>query len=187
MSAIVAISEGLKAHLKAGLPNTTTVSLKDPSTSPSNAVSVWLYQVQPDEFTRNAKPPVIAESQGGFSKRTRSLVAPLGVNLYYLVTPLMESVESEQEMLARVMLRIHESPVVKVQQPPPGVDEEVRISLPADPLEERLRLWESLKVRPYRLSFVCLLRTVRLISSQTIDEAPVLSLTSVAAPEFSRS
>lgn len=166
------------------------MELKDPTeAAQSDAVSVWLYQVQPDEFSRNAPPPILAEATvtgGTVSRRIRSAVPPFGVNLYYLITPLTGNIDSDQEVLGRILLNIHESPVLRIVEPDLGEDEQIRISLPADPLEERLHLWDSLKSKPYRLSFICLLRTARLFSSLTVAEAPVLGLVTTGAGEFPR-
>ncbi|MEI8383901.1 MAG: Pvc16 family protein [Planctomycetota bacterium] len=188
MSSIFSISDSLKTLLSRG--HSYTMQLKDPTEADqSNAVSVWLYQIQADEFSRNNAPPVLnkAASNGnevGVAKQRRSAVPPLGVNLFYLVTPMTGNVESDHEVLGRMLLTIHESPTLRVQQSELGEDELIRISLPADPLEERLHLWDSLKTKPYRLSFICLLRTARLFTSNVIEEAPVLNLSSAPLLEF---
>lgn len=188
MSSIFRISEALKIHLGRG--HSHSVQLKDPSeVDQTSGVSVWLFQVQPDEFSRNSPAPVLREAAAGpnagdpAAKRKRSAVPPFGLNLYYLVTPTTGNVESDQEVLGRMLLTIHESPMLRVQEPESGQDEQVRIILPGDSLEDRIRLWDSLKSKPYRLSFTCVVRTARLLSSISIEEAPVLSLSSSPLPE----
>lgn len=186
MSSIYKISEALKTHLSRG--HSFSVELKDPTEqNPVADVSVWLYQVQPDEFSRNASPPVLEEGRsngtGGLTKRKQSIVPPCGINLHYLVTPLAGNVESDHEVLGRMLLTIHESPLIRVPDPQLDQDEQIRIILPAEALEDRIRLWDSLKSKPYRLSFTCVLRTARLYSSLTMEEAPVLSFSSGALPE----
>ena len=190
MSSISTISKALKTHLTK--PNSDfVVELKDPTEGfQGNVVSVWLYQILPDEFSRNASSPILNEAvsngTGSLSKRKRSAAPPLGVNLYYLITPLTGAVDSDHDELGRLLLTIHESPVLRVVQPDLGEDELIRISLPADPLEERLHLWDSLKATKYRLSFICLLRTARLFTANTVEEAPVVGLTTKPSREFPR-
>ena len=184
MSSIYKISEALKSHLSRGYSE-AAFELKDPSDSDiQGKVSVWLFQVQPDEFSRNATAPVLMETGptpgGSITKRIRSTVPPYGVNLHYLVTPLTGNVESDQEMLGRMLLTIHESPFFSVEDPLSGQDEQLRIILSADSLEDRVRLWDSLKSKSYHLCFTCVVRTARLFSSITTEEAPVLSFSSVS-------
>ena len=137
-----------------------------------NQVSVWLYQVMVDEFSRNVPP---AEAEGG-DKRVRFRLPPLGVNLFYLITPLQKNPESAQTALAFVLLALHETPVLSVVEPNSEVNERVRVSFLPDSLDDRIKLWESLS-KPYRLSVSYVARTVRLASKQTTTAAPVGSTT----------
>lgn len=183
MASIFQISDALKTHLTRG--HAHQVQLEDPAKAGLIGVSVWLYQVQFDEFCRNATTPVLNEGQPG-GKRKRLAAPPMCVNLYYLVTPMTGHVSSDYDVLGRLLLTIHESPTFRVNKPELGEEDLIRISLPTDPLEERLHLWDSLKSKPYQVSFVCLLRAARLYSSLTVEEAPVVGVTSNTSLELLR-
>ena len=74
------------------------------------------------------------------------------------------------------------APILSVRDFSLGLNEQIRLSLPYETLEERVRLWESLKDKSYQLSFTCLLRTARLFSSRVFDEVPVASFASTDFP-----
>lgn len=166
------VSNRLKAVLTRGLPAEHPVVLTPP-TGEDGGVSLWLYQVAADEFVRNAPAPV-AEAADGRPVRYRR--PPLGVNLYYLLAPLTDNPVTQQELLARAMLVLHENSVVRVPDPDDPdagaeaaeaeLSEAVRVSLVGDSLDDRVRLWDTLD-RPYRLSVCYQVRTVRLVSKQT--------------------
>jgi hypothetical protein len=178
MSAIWQISRAFSSLLSdaleaADLPH--AVKEVDPSKfKDEKGASVWLYQTVADEFSRNGAKPVIDDPAD--PPRRRSVHPPLGVNLSYLVTPMTGNIEEEQDVLSQILLTIHESPVLTVRDLTLGLNEQVRIYANADNFEERMRLWETLKDKPYQLSFICVLRTARLFSSQAIKEVPVRSL-----------
>ncbi len=134
-------------------------------------VSVWLYQATPDEYFRNL--PVAAVS----GNPKRELGPPLALNLHYLVTPITGSPDSDQQVLAVAMLALHLTPVLMIGNLSDNVDEEIRISLVSDSLEDRVRLWESLNV-PYRLSASYLARTVRITGQPRPAPAVVAETTS---------
>lgn len=186
MAAIQHIGEKVKALLAQG--HSSTVELLDPVATrqkQANGVSLWLYQVQVDEFTRNnARPATNAVAAAANGRRRQvSAVPPLGLTLCFLVTPLTDNPANDFDVLERMLLTIHEAPILRVQVPAEGIDEHVRLVLPRETLEERLRLWESLKTPAYRMSFVLQARIARLFATTTIDESPVLSLSAVGSSE----
>ena len=150
----------------------TTVVLTDPSQGSGNRVSVWLYQVAVDEFSRNA-PAAPADS--GTPARSKSAAPPLGINLYYLITPLFDQPEAEQQALAQVMLYLYENPILAVYQPDVGVNDQVRVTPLPDSLADRATLWQAL-TEPFKLSMSYIVRTVRLISPNVVSVAPVGSI-----------
>lgn len=162
---------------------TLSVVLEDPSRPPvanANALrlSLWLYQVVPDEFQRNLPPTPVIGTNG-----KKHLVKPpaLALNLYYLVTPLTGAPDSDQRALGLAMLALHLNPGLTLHIPADGVSEDVRIGLVSDQLEDRVRLWESLS-EPYRLSVCYLVRTVRL-EDDPKEVGPRVAETSAALGE----
>lgn len=163
-------SQALKAAVERALVGTTaTVGLADPSQGTGNRVSVWLYQVGVDEYGRNAQP---AAADDRAAARRRAALPPLGVNLHYLITPVFDRPEADQQALARIMLGLYENSVLGVFEPEAGTNDQVRVSPVPDPLDDRARLWEALG-KPYRLCTCYLVRTVRLSSRRTVPVAPV--------------
>ena len=159
------------------------VVLDDPATLPSGQdstrISLWLYQVIVDEFSRNASTP---SADDRTDSRRRFRLPPLGVNLYYLITPILGNSESDQRALARIMLTLHENSILGVTQKDSEVNERVRISVLTESFDDRIKLWESLG-KPYRLSIGYEVRTVRLVSKQVDDVVPVGSTTTALAQQ----
>jgi hypothetical protein len=162
-------SQALKESIEQTLGGSTSVVLTDPTQGNGNRVSVWLYQVGIDEFGRNALP---AAGDDRAASRTRAALPPLGVNLYYLITPIFDRPEADQQALGQVMLGLYEDPILGVFEPAAGVNDQVRVSPVPDALDDRARLWEALG-KPYRLCACYIVRTVRLVSQKTATVAPV--------------
>lgn len=172
MTSVASISQALKKHLQdedAGFG----VELTSPTRDEVQTTSLWLYQVTPDEFSRNGPAPTLQEASAGRPRQVG--LRPLGVNLYYLVTPMKVDTLANFDEISRLMLRIHEQPLMFVPTPLGGSDP-IRISIGSESLEDRFRLWDSLKNKPYRLSFTCVLRTGKLQSSLVSDEHAVSSV-----------
>jgi hypothetical protein len=179
--AFTQVSRRLAAILEAGMPSKPTVVLDDPASADKGTVSLWLYQVAADEFVRNAPVPPAETADG---RKVQYKLPPLGVNLYYLLTPVVEVAATQQELLAQAMLVLHENSAVRV--PGPGAAEEtevsevVRVSLLPDSLDERARLWDSID-KPYRLSVAYQVRTVRLVPKR-IEAAGTVGRVVAARP-----
>ncbi len=181
MSSIFKISEAFQKLLATGAA--VTVELKDPTLTAAGSVSLWLYQIVPDEYSRNAATPILQEATSGSQPRRRSAVPPLGINLCYLVTPLISDTQSAHDTLGQLLLTIHENSIFTVRDTNLGIDELIRVSLPGEQLEDRLKLWDSLRTKPYQLSFVCHLRTVRLFSTKLVEDYVVVGGSSKPIPE----
>src|SRR5262245_11119960 len=125
VNAIAAVSTRLKKFLDDVL-SPEKVELLDPTKTQDGSVSLWLYQVTVDEFTRN-RPPGQAET--AFGRQVRFQLPPLGVNLYYLIAPMFNDHEMAQTKLAQVLLALHEFPHLTVEPSGAEVHEVVRISL----------------------------------------------------------
>lgn len=175
------VSQRLKTVLEKALdddPNvdgSPKVALADPTDQAggeANRVSVWLYQVAFDEFARNVPTPIVEGNNG--SRRLR--FPPLGVNLHYLITPMLGSAEKDQQAFARIMLTLYEQALLVLDKPEIEVKEQIRISYVPDALDERIKLWDSLKLS-YRLSGCWLVRTVRLASKDVTSDTPITTTT----------
>jgi hypothetical protein len=167
-AALATVSNALRDVLADAL-GATPVVLADPTKATAGEVSLWLYQVTVDEFSRN-RPAAQLETAAGRPARLR--LPPLGLNLSYLITPVVDDQEMAQTMLGAVMLALHERPQFAVELAGAEVNEFVRVSFAADALDDRVKLWEALS-RPYRLSVCYQLRTARLVSTQVSADATV--------------
>lgn len=162
--AIYRISTALKDNLAAGLgeglpPGTgPAVQLAAPGApGGGNLLSLWLYQVTEDEFTRNRQPTQ--------TKADALRPPPLRLNLHYLLTPLFATPEQDMQVLGRAMRWLYENAVMEVRtRPDSSIDQfadVVRIGVGVSDLEGLARLWEAVQ-QPYRLSVGYLVRTARI-------------------------
>jgi hypothetical protein len=133
------------------VPNVDTIVLLNPADAASQAnhrVSLWLYQVQQNEFLRNQPPLRVPQHDDQIRFQ------PLVLNLYYLLTPSTESVEGDQMVLGRSMQIFNDNATLLLQSAEePGVSQELRLSMCQRDLRELAEVWEALQ-QPYRLS-VC--------------------------------
>ena len=134
---------------------------------------LWLYHMAIDEFSRNQPPRGFDDPVQG---RKRFALPPLGMDLFYMVTPILVDKQSEQHVLSVAMLTLYENAILSVIQGDSEVNEQIRISLQTGPFDERIRLWESLG-KPHRLSVGYQVRTVRLVSTQVDTTAPISVMT----------
>jgi hypothetical protein len=169
-AAIATVSTALKGVLEGALGGTPVV-LVDPTRANAGELVVWLYQVTVDEFTRNRSPAQV-ENAGGRTGRLK--LPPLGVNLSYLIAPMVDDQYAAQTTLATVMLALYETPQFAVELPGAEVSELVRVSFVPDTMDERAKLWEAVS-KPYRLSVCYQVRTVRLVSKQVSADAAIVS------------
>lgn len=137
-------------------------------------LSLWLYRVTEDEFLKNQpmERTGINRINGADSSRTRTdRVAPLALNLFYLLTPMASlsnptEVENNLIVLGRAMQSLYDNAIIRVQTPAENVAEELRIILCRLTLEELTRVWEALQ-EPYRLSVCYQVRVTRIDSERT--------------------
>ncbi len=169
MSSISAVSDSFKNILSKG----GIVDLKSPADDVNENTSLFLYHIVPDEFGRNISRPVANEGDGG--PRKVGLV-PLSVNLQYLITPLKKDVTANNDEASRLLLAIHENPIVIVRDIAQGINDKMRVSFACESIEDRFRIWDSFKNKPYRLSFAVMLRSAKILSLQTTDEVSVASI-----------
>jgi hypothetical protein len=136
--------------------------------------SWWLYQVSEDEFTRN--PPL--QPTRGADRARNGQLGPLGLNLYYLLTPYGGSNDNDLVILGRAMQVLNDNAVLLVRNA--DTVEELRISLLPWELEDRARLWEALG-QTYRLSATYQVRVARIDSERVVGVSRVIEARSGVA------
>lgn len=148
--------------LTAHVPTINSIVLMNPTDAAkmdTHRLSVWLYQVQQNEFLRNVPP----ERVPGDDMRTS--FPPLSLNLFYLITPFTRRDDTDQMVLGRLMQIFHDNGILLLESvEEPGKSEELRIMLSHRDLRELAEVWEALQ-QPYRLS-VCYEVRVPNIDSQ---------------------
>jgi hypothetical protein len=173
---ILAASKCLRQALWLGLkedPDTaqrimsdSNIVLSNPAHPPDPTVvrqmSLWLYQIVPNEFLRNA-PPVRVRSG---NDDTVDMYPPLALNLQYLLTPSTGNDEGDLLVLGRSLQVFHDQSVL----PMPAVEnggfaEELHVSFAPRTIEELAKVWEAMQ-QPYRLSVCYEVRMVRIASQR---------------------
>ncbi len=133
----------------------------DAANQANHKISLWLYQVQQNEFLRNQPPLRVPQHDDQIQFQ------PLTLNLYYLLTPSTESVEGDQMVLGRSMQIFNDNAILLLQsQEDPGVSQELRLSMCQRDLRELAEVWEALQ-QPYRLSVCYEIRVTQIDSTRT--------------------
>ena len=146
------------------VPNLESIVLMNPADAAlenNHRLSLWLYQVQQNEYLRNVPPARIPNDD-------RHVQFPaLAINLFYLLTPATTSVEGDQLVLGRSMQIFHDNAILLLESAEePGRGEELRISMSHRDLRELAEVWEALQ-QPYRLSVCYEVRVPRIDSLRT--------------------
>lgn len=110
-------------------------------------IHLYLYRVEPNPFFTNndwirGSPTTLVEP-------------PIGLNLFYLITPYGKGQSQVQMTLGEIIKVFHESPIVSPSAFDPtlvGTTEELRIVYHPLTLETMTELWRSFEKRSYRLS-----------------------------------
>lgn len=155
-TAIRGVSRTLQALLREHITNDpdpqlngVPVDLRSPKEmreADDTGVSLWLYMVRRNEFLLNQKPQRVIPAQLPHQ--------PLPMNLYFLVTPLMDQPDDEQALIGRVLQTFNDHYTLRgadLQDSLQGEVEELRVTLEQLTLEELTRVWYSLQ-EPYQLS-----------------------------------
>lgn len=151
------------AALTQHVPDVDSIVLINPAENPNQLrrISLWLYQVQENEFLRN-KPK---SREPNDDARVR--YPPLPLNLFYLLTPSTNDVVGDQLVLGRAMQLFHDNAILRLENPDePGEAEELRITMCQRDLRELAEVWEALQ-QPYRLSVCYEVRVPRIESLRT--------------------
>ncbi|SRR6266498_3903051 len=137
------------------------ISLKSPAdlvNDVSVRLSIYLYRVVEDPYTKNQFPVL------GNGAQLRK--APLTLDLFYLVTPLVGEPRDQQIVLGKVMQVLYDRAILEGSDLVGSLSashETLRAILNPVSLEETARVWQSLELS-YRLS-VCYVVRVALVDS----------------------
>ena len=116
------------------IPNIGSIVLMNPADAAQqndHRLSLWLYQVQQNEFLRNPPPVRIPNDDAHLQ------YPPLAINLFYLLTPSTNSVEGDQLVLGRSMQIFHDNAILLLESAEePGRGEELRIMMSQRDLRE---------------------------------------------------
>ena len=136
----------------------------------SNKVSLFLYHIQVNPYLRNTEPPIIND--------TATILPPLAVDLFYMVTPYSDDKTDEKKILGKVMQIFHDNATLKgsmLQGGLTGTDEAFRLLLCTMDLENLARVWDAFQDVAYRLSVVYTIPGVCIDSIKTFEVQRVLS------------
>lgn len=152
------------AALTQHVPDRESIVLMNPSDAAdqnNRRISLWLYQVQENEFLRNK-----AKSREP-NDDTRLRFPALPLNLFYLLTPSTNDDVGDQLVLGRSMQIFHDNAILRLDNPDePEEAEELRITMCQRDLRELAEVWEALQ-QPYRLSVCYEIRVPRIESLRT--------------------
>jgi hypothetical protein len=125
-------------------------------------LSVWLYQIERNEFLHN-RPPERVDT-------LRVRRPPLPVNLHYLITPITDDPATEQLILGKVLQVLHDAAIILPDPGSPELQDELRVSLEPLDVEAITRVWTALD-EPYQLSTSYLVQAVNIRSGE--EPAPI--------------
>ena len=134
-------------------------------------LSVWLYQVDRNEFLLNQPPERIALD---LLRRP-----PVPLDLHYLVTPIADDPINEQLMLGKVVQVLNDNAIFPADPADPELQDELRVTLENPGVDALSRIWTALD-QPHRLSVSYLLQVVEIDSGEEPERGlPVLEKTTV--------
>lgn len=138
-------------------PN-ATVELSNPADETAEkTLSIWLYQVTPSAYLRNAPNVRRADEFERFP--------PLALDLCYLLTPLQKNESKNQATLGRALQVLYDNAILTLNSG--GDIEELHLSVCQRSIEELAEVWEALQ-KAYRLSVCFEVRTVQIDSERSI-------------------
>jgi len=177
-SAISAVSLTLRdllhtnITLATGVLNGIGIDLRSPKEmqeAGAIGVSVWLYKVSRLAEMLNEPP-----ERRGPNQLQR---APLPIQLYYLITPLLDEPTTRHTVLGRVLQVFHDNAILRgtdLQGVLAGTAEQLRVNMEALTIEELSLVWEAL-AEPYQLSVTYQVQVVKIDSDlEPLRMGPVL-------------
>jgi len=136
----------------------------EPVTGAKRLLSLWLYQILPNEHLRN--PDMVRRRDQ--KDDAAQFYPPLVVNLLYLLTPSTADDLGDQKVLGRALQIFHDQSVLRMETVAnPGRAEELHVSLAPRTIEELAEVWEAMQ-KPYRLSVCYEVRAVRIDSTRRL-------------------
>jgi hypothetical protein len=139
----------------------------------SAKVSLFLYQIQENEFIRNRD-----REEVGLDGLRRP---PLPLDLYYLITPLVSEPVTALGHLETIMRVFYDNAVLEPPLLPPTLvdagNETIRLTNYMLSLEDKNRLWGMFPNKAYNLSVTYLLSPVRVPSSSITTVTRVIEKT----------
>jgi Pvc16 N-terminal domain len=147
------------------------ISLKSPAdlvNDVSVRLSIYLYRVVEDPYTKNQFPVL------GNGAQLRK--APLTLDLFYLITPLVGEPRDQQIVLGKVMQVLYDRAILEGSDLVGSLatsNESLRAILNPVSLEETARVWQALELS-YRLSVCYVVRVAMVDSTREQFLQPVL-------------
>src|SRR4030095_956334 len=126
------------------IDNQAKISLKSPADLATDALvrlSIYLYRVVEDPFTKNQ----FSVSGNGAQLRK----APLTLDLFYLITPIVGEPRDQQIVLGKVMQVLYDRAILEgsdLAGSLAGPNESLRVILNPVSLEETARVWQALEL-----------------------------------------
>lgn len=152
------VSKLLRTLLQQGLGVNDIVLVNPNDQGSQTTLSLWLYQVTPNEHLRNV--PNVRIQNEEFDRLT-----PLPLDLCYLLTPFKQNEDDNQITLGRSLQVLYDNSIITLNA---GNNvEELHISICQRSIEELAKVWEALQ-KPYRLSICFEVRVVRLDSERSL-------------------
>lgn len=165
---------GPDAEIKAILNDEQHITLEPPfkvvtDTDPAeDSLSLFLYRVSENADMKNR--PLLRVGD------TTLRYPPLGLNFYYLVTPVTRTAEKDHKLLSKAMQIFYDNAILKGAQLEGSLRanaEELRVILNPMTLEDLNRLWSAF-MRPMRLSVCYEVKVVYIDSERETASADVL-------------
>jgi hypothetical protein len=174
--AIADVSRTLVDLLTAALtPLGTSVQLHDLQATPAigNLLTVFLFMLREDAHAKN-RPPSVTLNPG---PPPRSVLQrpPVALTVHYLLNPWSDDHPTNQKILGRAMLALHDSAIVGGSQLRGSLaanNEELHFSMVPLTLEDQLRVWHAL-TKPFRLGVTYEARVVRIDSQVSVTQPAV--------------
>jgi hypothetical protein len=145
----------------------STGQLSNPEASFEDGLTLLLHRITVSEHLRNARPPRHPDS-----------VAPLALDLHYLLSAWSQNAQTEQVLLAWAATLLHEHAILDASSLTPdagwGPDEVIHIVPSELSSEDMMRIWDA--VAPaYRLSLSYTARVVRLDPALIAPPPPIVA------------
>jgi hypothetical protein len=141
--------------------------LSNPEASFEDGLTLLLHRVTVSEHLRNARP-----------SRNPDSVAPLVLDLHYLLSAWSQNAQTEQVLLAWAAAMLHEHAILDASSLTPDAgwapDEVIHIVPSELSSEDMMRIWDAV-APPYRLSLSYTARVVRIDSTLLAPPPPVVA------------